>query len=183
MLESVKDTVTALNLDWTPRPHHFRERMLNKKTVAGPNGRPWTYLKALAGTQGAYLCDWLHHLDSGRPAPTLLTEHDRYLALNKPLGFQEGEPIYDAGSFRDISVGNVEVRVLEVVAALPVTSNLDKVVHQDNVGWVPGRTILRPVHRANQKVWERRGDQQDWAALLLDFLRDSLRFDSWPCGW
>jgi len=171
MLELSRDVVSQFVQDWEPQPQAFRNKMVNKNTVAGPNGRPWTYLKALAGTHGSYLCDWLRHLDQGHPAPDFLVAHDLYFATKKPVDFLNGEPIYDAGSFRDISVGNVELRVLEWVAASPVAGKLQQIIHPDNVGWVPGRTILRPVTRTNRKVWERRGDDHEWGVLLLDFLK------------
>jgi len=63
MLELSRDVVSQFVQDWEPQPQAFRNKMVNKNTVAGPNGRPWAYLKALAGTHGPYLCDWLRHLD------------------------------------------------------------------------------------------------------------------------
>ncbi len=60
-------------------------------------------------------------MDKGSPAPNFLVAHDLDLANKHPMGCHQGELIFDAGAFRDKSVGNVELCEVEVVVAFLVT--------------------------------------------------------------
>jgi hypothetical protein len=78
---------------------------------------------------------------------------------------------YSADSVRDISVGNWQLRALEQELAAPVTQVLDQIIHEANVGWVPGRLIGTPILRVNRGVHRAQVAGEPYAVLLLDFMK------------
>ena len=169
MLQAVHATVSSASPDWGLQAERLRESWKTRQSCPGPNGQPWDLPRALPFYFSQSVVAQGHFIMRGGSLLGYF-EHDLFWIGKKPE-LVDGRPTYSADSVRDISVGNWQLRALEQELAAPVTQVLDQIIHEANVGWVPGRLIGTPILRVNRGVHRAQVAGEPYAVLLLDFMK------------
>jgi hypothetical protein len=156
--------------NWIIDEERIRSSWKSKRSCTGPNKQPWSFPRSMPKYHAKAIVAQIHYLMSRKPRLRHYAIHDLYWIGKKPFWTELGMA-FDADSIRDISVANWQVRTIEQECAAPVVEVLPDALHPANVGWIKGRLINQPVAQINRRVFQCRTLQQDFAVLLLDFLK------------
>ena len=74
----------------------------------------------------------------------------------------------DPGSFRPVSLINVDCKVLTKVLAMRLENILPDIIHEDQVGFVKGRSSSDNLRRLLHLMWKSRQENTPVAAFFLD---------------
>lgn len=78
---------------------------------------------------------------------------------------------YDPGSFRPVSLENVDCKILSKVLALRLEGVLSHIVHSDQVGFIRGRSSSDNLRSLLHLIWQNRNENVPVAAFSLDAMK------------
>lgn len=128
----------------------------------GVDGFPSEYYKKFADKLAPILTEvFKESLDLGK-MPDTFNE-----ALISLIHKKDKDPM-DPGSFRPVSLINVDCKILTKVIAIRMENILPHLIHMDQVGFVKGRTSSDNVRRLLHLMWQNRNNDTPVVALSLD---------------
>lgn len=99
----------------------------------GPDGFTLQYYQSLLPTLGPYLVKLFHALSSDTNFPR------DTLKAHISIILKEGKDLSSCGSYRPVSLLNVDLKLFTKILATQLAHQLQSIVHLDQVGFIPSR--------------------------------------------
>lgn len=96
------------------------------------------------------------------------------------LILKKGKTAQECGSYRPVSLINVDAKILAKILACRLKTALTSLIHPDQVGFIQGRSLTDDVHRLLHLIWQVRNSPE----LVIDFSLDAGKvFDRVEWGY